>query len=132
MKAIPTTSRKTQQAKTPRKPKEEKQAAVSVEASPEEGSTQSKLVKQLIATGKEKGFLTLDEINDLIPAGANNPDQLDEVFTVLGEMNIEVIDSNGSMSLHKSAAPADEEETEELDLDPSVDTRTDDPVRMYL
>ena len=132
MKPAPTTSRKTPKAKTPRKPKEAQPAATSVETTGEETLAQSKLVKQLIATGKEKGFLTLDEINDLIPSGTNNPEQLDEIFTVLGEMNIEVIDSNGSKNLHKTAAAADEEEQEELDLDPSVDTRTDDPVRMYL
>ncbi|NIP74272.1 MAG: hypothetical protein GWO16_15255, partial [Gammaproteobacteria bacterium] len=95
-------------------------------------SSQSKVIKQLIANGKEKGFLTLDEINDALPAGESSPEQLEEIFMILGEMNIEMLDGASSVKLPKAAAPAEEEETEELDLDPSVDTRTDDPVRMYL
>ena len=105
-------------------------ATAKMEAIVEDSAANSKAIKQLIASGKEKGFLTLDEINDLLPAGNANPEQLDEIFAVLGEMNIEVMDSSGKLNLHKAAA--DDEETEELDLDPSVDTRTDDPVRMYL
>jgi len=97
-----------------------------------EAADQGKVIKALIATGKEKGFLTLDEINDALPHGDASPDHLDEIFMILTEMAIEVMDNKGNVSLAKPAAAADEEETEELDLDPSVDTRTDDPVRMYL
>ncbi len=97
-----------------------------------EALDQSKVIKQLIATGKEKGLLTLDEINDALPSGDSNPEQLDEIFLILSEMNIEVIDNAGNVSLAKATTTNEEEETEELDLDPSVDTRTDDPVRMYL
>jgi RNA polymerase primary sigma factor len=97
-----------------------------------EASDQSKVIKQLIANGKEKGFLTLDEINDALPSGESNAEQLDEIFMILSEMSIEVIDSAGNVSLAKAAAPSEEEETEELDLEPTADTRTDDPVRMYL
>ena len=93
---------------------------------------QSKVIKQLIANGKEKGFLTLDEINDALPQGETSAEQLDEIFLILSEMSIEVMDSSGNVSLAKAASPADEEELEELDLEASVDTRTDDPVRMYL
>jgi RNA polymerase primary sigma factor len=97
-----------------------------------ESMDNAKVVKQLIATGKEKGFLTIDEINDALPGGDTSPEQMDEIFSVFSEMNIEVLDSASSVKVSKAAAPAAAEETEELDLDPSVDTRTDDPVRMYL
>ena len=97
-----------------------------------EAMDQSKVVKALITSGKEKGFLTLDEINAALPNSETTTEQLDEIFAVLGEMNIEVADGAGPAKLTKSTAPAEEEEAEELDLDPSVDTRTDDPVRMYL
>ena len=97
-----------------------------------EASEQSKIIKQLISTGKEKGSLTLDEINDALPSGESSPDQLDEIFLILGEMGIELIDSTGNAPPAKTSTASEEEETEELDLDPSVDTRTDDPVRMYL
>ncbi|MDH4225194.1 MAG: RNA polymerase sigma factor RpoD [Deltaproteobacteria bacterium] len=98
---------------------------------PEEGSDQSKIIKLLIASGKEKGFLTLDEINDAIPKGETTADQMEDILSSLGEMNIEIMDPTGTMKVAKTTAST-EEDTEELDLDPSVDTRTDDPVRMYL
>jgi RNA polymerase primary sigma factor len=96
----------------------------------EESLDQNKNIKQLIAGGKEKGFLTIDEINDALPPGTANPDQMDELLGVLNEMNIEIMDTRGAIALPKAAA--EEEETEELDLEASIDTRTDDPVRMYL
>ncbi|MCZ6729059.1 MAG: RNA polymerase sigma factor RpoD [SAR324 cluster bacterium] len=97
-----------------------------------ESMDQSKVIKELIAAGKEKGFLTIDEINDALPDGETTTDQMDEIFLVFTEMSIEVIDGAGSVKVAKATPAAGEEETEELDLDPSVDTRTDDPVRMYL
>ncbi len=103
---------------------------------------QNRIVKQLIATGKEKGFLSLDEINDALPSGNINPEQLDEVFQVFAEMKINIMDGSVPADLSKSGKAGksgdsepgkkEDEESEELDLDPSVDTRTDDPVRMYL
>ena len=93
-----------------------------------------KAIKELIASGKEKGFLTVDEINDALPVGDVNVDLMDEVVTILGEMEIEVLDGTQNINLTKAASSknSDDEDGEELDLDPSVDTRTDDPVRMYL
>ncbi len=105
-----------------------------------ENLDQSKAIKELIAVGKEKGMLSIDEINDALSTGDITTEQMDEIFLVFSEMNIEVLDntsgtsssSAGAASKTKAATSTDEEETEELDLDPSVDTRTDDPVRMYL
>jgi RNA polymerase primary sigma factor len=52
---------------------------------------------------------------------------------ILAEMSIEVMDNKGNVSLAKAATPGEPEEAEEqLDLEAAVDTRTDDPVRMYL
>jgi RNA polymerase primary sigma factor len=113
------------------KPKAKANQPIELPASVE-ALDQSKVIKQLITNGKEKGFLTLDEINDALPSGESNPEQLDEIFMILSEMTIEVIDSAGNVSLAKAAAPSEDEETEELDLEPTADTRTDDPVRMYL
>ncbi|HKI99317.1 MAG TPA: RNA polymerase sigma factor RpoD [bacterium] len=132
MKAIATTSKKTVKTTKPvTKTKGTVPALAEIPPSVE-ALDQSKVIKQLIANGKEKGFLTLDEINDALPPGESNAEQLDEIFMILSEMNIEVIDSAGNVSLAKAAAPSEEEETEELDLEPTADTRTDDPVRMYL
>ena len=120
-------------AKQPAKPTAKKTAkpAPAPVVVAEEPQDQSKVIKHLIATGKEKGFLTLDEINDVLPPGEANTEQMEEIYMALSEMSIEVMDAAGTVSLNKNV-PVEEEETEELDLDPSVDTRTDDPVRMYL
>ena len=122
----------TGKAETGKKKKTEAPASILNFPASVEASDQSKVIKQLITTGREKGLLTLDEINDALPSDESNAEQLDEIFVILAEMNIEVVDGSGSVRLTKAPPPAEEEETEELDLDPSVDTRTDDPVRMYL
>ena len=64
-----------------------------------ESMDQSKVIKELIATGKEKGFLTIDEINDALPDGETTTDQMDEIFLVFTEMSIEVIDGAGPVKI---------------------------------
>jgi len=88
-------------------------------------------IKNLIATGKEKGFLTVDEINDALPEGESIAESMEEIVTLLSDMSIELMDGNKAVPLPSGNSDSDSE-GEELDLDPSVDTRTDDPVRMYL
>ena len=53
-----------------------------------------KEVKKLIDLGKEKGYLTYDDVNDMLPAEVVSPDQIDDVMSIFGEMEIEVVDSN--------------------------------------
>ena len=50
-------------------------------------------VQQLIDMGKEKGYLTYDEVNDYLPESVVSSDQLDDVMSLFGEMDIEVVDS---------------------------------------
>jgi len=95
-----------------------------------------KEVKKLIDLGKEKGYLTYDEVNDMLPADVVSPDQIDDVMSLFGEMDIEVIDSNQRVSLAGQAEElADEEEEEkeiEVEVDGDMSGKTGDPVRMYL
>ncbi len=51
-------------------------------------------VKQLIDTGKEKGFLTYEEVNDVLPADMVSPEKIDELMTKFGEMDIEIVESS--------------------------------------
>jgi RNA polymerase primary sigma factor len=95
-------------------------------------------VKQLINLGKEKGFLTYDEVNDLLPPDLY-PDQLDDIMNMFGEMDIDIVDSAKKFKLSNgSAEPAieeeEEEESEQEDIDylPGSLGKTNDPVRMYL
>jgi RNA polymerase primary sigma factor len=92
-------------------------------------------VQQLIDLGKEKGYLTYDEVNDILPADMVSSEQLDDVMSMFGEMDIEVVDaeqkstSNKQQSQDSSSSDDSEEETE---FDADVMGRTSDPVRMYL
>jgi RNA polymerase primary sigma factor len=96
----------------------------------------SKEVKKLIDLGKEKGYLTYDDVNDMLPAEAVSPDQIEDVMSIFGEMDIEVVDANQRVTLGGAAdeASEDEEEDKEGDADGDGDAvgKTGDPVRMYL
>ncbi len=111
-------------------------AQTTTEASVQEApKNHAKIIKELIAEGKEKGFVTLDEINSHLSSSNPTPEQLERIFDILGEIDIEVVDSTKNVSLNKKEKSYDTETTEfkeELDLEPGVDTSTDDPVRMYL
>ncbi|MBW2511807.1 MAG: RNA polymerase sigma factor RpoD [Deltaproteobacteria bacterium] len=92
-------------------------------------------VQQLIDLGKEKGYLTYDEVNDILPADMVSSEQLDDVMSMFGEMDIEVVEaeqkstSNKQQSQGSSSSDDSEEETE---FDTDVMGRTSDAVRMYL
>ncbi|HEX5022506.1 MAG TPA: RNA polymerase sigma factor region1.1 domain-containing protein, partial [Candidatus Binatia bacterium] len=96
-----------------------------------------KEVKKLIDLGKEKGYLTYDDVNDMLPAEVVSPDQIDDVMSIFGEMEIEVVDANQRVTLGGAGEDLvvedDEEEKEvENDADGDVVGKTGDPVRMYL
>jgi len=95
-------------------------------------------VKQLINLGKEKGFLTYDEVNDLLPPDLY-PDQLDDIMNMFGEMEIDIVDSAKKFKIPNGTAEAlieeeEPEETEQEDIEylPGSLGKTNDPVRMYL
>jgi len=96
----------------------------------------SKEVKKLIDLGKEKSYLTYDDVNDMLPAEAVSPDQIEDVMSIFGEMDIEVVDSNQRVTLGGGGDEIsdDDEEEKEHDTDGDGDTvgKTGDPVRMYL
>ena len=94
-------------------------------------------VKQLIDMGKEKGFLTYDEVNDLLPPDIVSSEQIDDVMSMFGEMDIEVVDSDQKVKIPKIKMDLDEDEEtetdqEETEFEPGTLGRTSDPVRMYL
>ena len=95
-----------------------------------------KEVKKLIDLGKEKGYLTYDDVNDMLPAEVVSPDQIDDVMSIFGEMDIEVVDANQRVTLGSAGEDLAEEEEEEKEIDGDVDSdlvgKTGDPVRMYL
>ena len=104
-------------------------------------------VKKLISIGKEKGFLTYDELNSTLPAEVVSSEQFGSIMSMFGEMDIEIVDApEGGERQQKTRASSDqdeggdeaeeadagEENEKEIDLTPGALSRTDDPVRLYL
>jgi len=98
---------------------------------------QSDEVKKLISLGEEKGFLTYDDVNEMLPSDIVSSDQIDEIIMLFGEKNIDIIDTDkGEKIILKKAVEEaveakEEEEDELLAMLPSG-ARTGDPVKMYL
>ncbi len=89
-------------------------------------------IKKLIDTGKEKGYLTYDQVNDLIPHDVHSPEDLDDLLTTIGTQGIDVLEGP---KLPSTALDKEEDELGEdveLDLTPGALEKTNDPVRMYL
>ena len=86
-------------------------------------------IKKLIAKGKEKGHISVDELNAALPSEHFSSEQIEDVMSNLNEMGINVTDADES---------DDNDDSEEAEADPSGNIsaddvgRTDDPVRMYL
>jgi RNA polymerase primary sigma factor len=91
-------------------------------------------IKKLIDTGKEKGYLTYDQVNDLIPHDVHSPEDLDDLLTTIGTQGIDVLEGPKlpSAALDKKFDDEEVGEDVELDLTPGALEKTNDPVRMYL
>jgi RNA polymerase primary sigma factor len=97
---------------------------------------------RLISMGKQKGFLTYDEVNDALPSDLVSLDQLDDIMMMFGAMDIEVVDSAKAGRLpsevRERKAQQEPEENDDdgppepIDLTPGPVGRTEDPVRLYL
>ena len=101
--------------------------------------TNAVAVKRLIAKGKERGYITFDELNAVLPSEQNSSEQIEDVMAMLSEMGIQVVESEDQEDADPVAAKAEKpegEEEEEKEGGGNVDEanlgRTDDPVRMYL
>jgi RNA polymerase primary sigma factor len=86
-------------------------------------SQEQRRVRDLIARGQSKGFLTNEEVNKVLPPGSQ-PETLDEVLTALKQMGIRVIDREETVNIRKSKRKGKDDE--------DAYGRTNDPVRVYL
>jgi RNA polymerase primary sigma factor len=102
-------------------------------------------VRQLIAIGKERGYLLYDEVNDSLPAEVHSSEEIDDLLTTFERNGIEIYEDQASakaaraveVSLdsgdHEVVVKEDAHEGEsDLDLTPGSLEKTNDPVRMYL
>jgi RNA polymerase primary sigma factor len=90
--------------------------------------------KKLITLGEEKGFLTYDDVNDLLPSDVISSDQIDDIIMLFGEKNIDIIDTDKGEKLlvKKSSDERTEGKSDDLlALLPALG-KTGDPVKMYL
>jgi RNA polymerase primary sigma factor len=87
--------------------------------------------ERLISLGKERGFITFDEVNDNLPEDMISSDQMDEVLMMFDEMDIEIVDEALKVSQGKEIGKLEEEEEPDSVYLYSYG-RTSDPVRMYL
>ena len=90
--------------------------------------------KKLITLGEEKGFLTYDDVNDLLPSDVISSDQIDDIIMLFGEKNIDIIDTDKGEKLlvKKSSDERVEGKSEDLLGLLPVLGKTGDPVKMYL
>ncbi len=96
---------------------------------------QSAAVKRLIAKGKERGYITFDELNTVLPPEQNSSEQIEDVMSNLNEMGIQVVEGEEAEEGEAPVAKVKEEAEEEEptgNVDEESLGRTDDPVRMYL
>ena len=94
-------------------------------------------INQLLLQGKEKGYLTYEEVNDALPSNFVGPEQIDELMHMFNENEIHVVDSNSKgekIVAEKSQDSGEKEPTESESGAPSKSESIsiDDPVRMYL
>jgi RNA polymerase primary sigma factor len=100
---------------------------------------QQSQLKLLIARGKEQGFLTYREVNDHLPTGIVEADQIEEIISMINDMGItvhEVAPDKDTIALSETTVSTDEDAAEEAaQALATVDSdfgRTTDPVRMYM
>ncbi|NBD11671.1 MULTISPECIES: RNA polymerase sigma factor RpoD [Corallococcus] len=128
----------------PEEAAEEAAAAVQVDPDAVEDDVEEdpvaerKEVKDLLAAGREKGFLTYDEVNDALPADIVSSDQIDDVMSMFGDNDIEIVDAQkAAQSNEIKPTVAVEEEKEDQDEDEKDEDdepggKSNDPVRLYL
>ncbi len=98
--------------------------------------TLNQKIKHLVQKGKEKGYLTYEEMNDMFPDDADiSPEKIDDILMMLDELGIDLIDEIDVES--RDVVDAEEGDSfVEVDLEfgevPTITEKIDDPVRMYL
>jgi RNA polymerase primary sigma factor len=87
-------------------------------------------LRELIRLAKEQGYLTFDDLNEALPEGMNDPDEMETIMNRLRSMEIDVIDAS-DVDRYKDGKKAEDAEEEDEKTEQKLDI-LDDPVRMYL
>ncbi len=99
-------------------------------------------VKKMIKAAKKRGFVTMDQLNAVLPSEQTDPDKIEDTMAMLNDMGINVVEDEEADQDQSDDAETDDDEGGELATSPSTaittaakkepTDRTDDPVRMYL
>ena len=89
-------------------------------------------VKKMVALGKERGHVTYDELNALLPPDQVSSEQIEDTMAMLSEMGINVVDDEESEESSDDSTAQESEVPSGGNVDEDDLARTDDPVRMYL
>src|SRR3981189_1026797 len=99
-------------------------------------------VKKMIKQAKKRGFVTFDQLNEVLPSDTTSPEQIEDIMSMLSDMGINVSEAEDSDSDEETKEEAEDETDNELvEVTQKAVTevkksepgeRTDDPVRMYL
>src|SRR4030095_10889203 len=98
-------------------------------------------VKKMIKQAKKRGFVTFDQLNEVLPSESTSPEQIEDVMAMLSDMGINVSENDDESDDEEKEEEADEPDTELVEVTQKAVTetkksepgeRTDDPVRMYL
>ena len=102
-------------------------------------------IKKLVARAKKRGYITVDQLNEMLPQDQMSTDQIEDIMAALNEMGVNVVDNEEAGEDGEAEQPADEDEAEPveavdggdeaapvLEKKKEIIDRTDDPVRMYL
>ncbi|MFA6636288.1 MAG: RNA polymerase sigma factor RpoD [Candidatus Omnitrophota bacterium] len=117
----------------PKKSKRSKKISTPSDAAVPEASEITKtdareaIVKKLIKAGKDKGYLSYDEVNDIIPNNVVSSDEIDEVMTALHSADIKVVESEEELEKIHLTVKRDQQQAKTRKF-----VQIDDPVKMYL
>src|SRR5487761_2208232 len=99
-------------------------------------------VKKMIKQAKKRGFVTFDQLNEVLPSDTTSPEQIEDIMSMLSDMGINVSEAEDADSEEENEEAADDDTDNELvEVTQKAVTevkksepgeRTDDPVRMYL
>ncbi|MBI4411463.1 MAG: RNA polymerase sigma factor RpoD [Deltaproteobacteria bacterium] len=117
----------------------------SAEQQPARKPVDIKGVQQLIDRGKEKGFLTFDEVNSALPAEVTSAAEIDDVLSLFDDLDIDIVDGSDEIKLAGKKGDIEPSDKEKGDDEPAAErpeptefeasetaSRANDPVRLYL
>src|SRR5213595_3201265 len=98
-------------------------------------------VKKMIKQAKKRGFVTFDQLNEVLPSDTTSPEQIEDIMSMLSDMGINVTEADDEGEEEDKDTPEDDTDNELVEVTQKAVTevkksepgeRTDDPVRMYL